>query len=158
MNKKRSKFTIDSFILTHFNDWPRFESCVSGDIQSSWFCVNEIQLLPFYNYFLYIVELSYIGNTLIFLCNFCLFVVASCPWTSMIRLMHESKSSLALAFVGEKGIFFLEQGPSTHRNYIFKKLHKLFADRTWQNFYFISLHIKKVFWKSSIVNEQIHIA
>lgn len=150
--KRWSKCSIDSFILTHFNlDFLTIDQDLSLAFRAIYRAHGSV--LMKYNSCHFIIIFihcrvilhMYMGYTLIFLCNFCLFVVASCSWTSMMRLIHESTSSLALAFVGENGIFFLEQGPSTHKIYISKKLHKLFPNRT----------LKKFGYK--IVNERIHV-
>lgn len=65
-------------------------------------------------------------------------------------IIQESTSSPALAFVG--GGFFLEQGPSTHRNYIsinsITFLHTVPGKLLFQIF----AHKKTlIFWKSSVV-------
>lgn len=113
--KKRSKCSIDSFISTHFNlDFLTIVLFFSLAFLAIYRA--HVSVLMKYNschfiIILYIVELSYMGYTLIFLCNFCLFVVASCSWTSKMRLIHESTFSLALAFVGEMEFSFWNRDP-----------------------------------------------
>lgn len=126
--KRWSKCSIDSFILTHFNlDFLTIDQDLSLAFRAIYRAHGSV--LMKYNSCHFIIIFIHCrvilhGNTLIFHCNFCLFVVASFSWTSMIRLIHKSTSFLALAFVGGNGIFYLEKGKSTHKNYISKKLHK----------------------------------
>lgn len=157
--KRWSKCSIDSFILTHFNlDFLTIDQDLSLAFRAIYRAHGSV--LMKYNSCHFIIIFihcrvilhMYMGYTLIFLCNFCLSMVASCLENSMVRLSTSRHLLLLWLLWGRGGIFFLEQGPSTHRNYISINSITFLQTVPGKLLFQIFAHKKTlIFWKSSVV-------